>query len=111
MPTTSTGSFQCSHCGHTQHAELASGGKNPFLLQFATCPNCNRRGRLGAYVQRNAVLYVGFCAIIFLAGRSHPRVMHPSTQLIVDAILLALLLPGAIRVWRTLDSRVRWLDA
>jgi len=107
----STGSFTCAHCAHSQHAELTTGGKPDFLLQFATCPSCKQRGRLGAYVQRNALLYVGFCAILFVASMRHPHAMHASTQVIVDAVLLALLLTGAIRLWRSLDGRVRWLDA
>ena len=112
MPTPSaTGPFHCPRCGHSQHAELAKGGKNAYLLQFATCPSCKQRSGLHAYIQRNALLYVGLCAVLFVAGTSHPRVMHPSTELILDAVLLALLLPAAIRIWRTLDSRVRWLDA
>jgi hypothetical protein len=111
MPATSTGSFQCARCGHSQSAELSKGGNRGFLLQFATCPSCKLRSRLGAYVQRNALLYIGFCAIIFLTSRSHPRVVHPSTQLIIDAVLFALILPAAIRVWRTLDRRVHWLEA
>ena len=103
--------FRCAHCGHAQRGELSTGGKSDFKLQFATCPSCKQRGRLRAFVQRNALLYVGFCAIIFLASMRHPRVMHPSTQLIVDGVLLALMLSGAIGVWRNLDRRVRWLDA
>lgn len=103
--------FRCSHCGHSQRGELSTGGKSDFMLQFATCPSCKRRGRLRAYVQRNVLLYVGFCAIIFVAGMQHPRVMPVSTQMIVDAMLLVLMVTGAVGVWRKLDRRVRWLDA
>lgn len=109
--TSSTGPFHCPRCGHSQHAELVKGGTNTYLLRFATCPRCQQRSGLSAYIQRNALLYVGLCAILFVAGRSHPRVMHPGTQLIIDAMLLALIVPAAIRIWRTLDRRVRWLDA
>lgn len=105
------GSFNCGHCGHAQRAEMTTGGKRDFLLQFATCPSCKQRSRLRAFVQRNALLYAGLCVVMFVASRRHPHVMDLSTQLAVDAVLLVLVVTFAMRGWRTLDRRVRWLDA
>lgn len=108
---TQPASFHCSHCGHSQRGELSTGGKSDFMLQFATCPSCRQRGRLRGFVQRNALLYIGFCAILFVGSLRHPHAMTTSTQLIVDAILLLLMVTGAVGVWRKLDSRIRWFDA
>lgn len=109
--TTTPASFTCSHCGHSQRGEIITGGKSDFLLQFASCPSCKQRGSRRAYVQRGVLVYLGFCAILFIASLRHPHAMQPTTQLIVDVVLLALMASGATRAWRRLDDRVRWLDA
>ncbi len=138
------GSFSCPHCKHWQRAEVTGigGGGSSLLfggelaeeraktnaarnadrmLRFATCPKCKQRSGLGAFVGRQALMFVTIVALIGVLCLVFPvfdksmdaadaHVMRTWMQLILDGVLLLAVVWHSTSEWRRLDRRVRWLD-